>query len=644
MRKKRLVALVVARPQREYNMDIISRLRLELRSRGMQLLVFGTFSELAVKDRNDYGEKSIFSIIPYDKLCGLIIQVGTFQDMEEADDIIHKAKEAGIPVIALDCEHGDLPGVVYDYEGAFARMVRHVVEVHKCRKIYMIAGMRNNSYSEGRIEVYKAVLREHGYPEESMKIWYGDFWEWPARRAVDEMITGNDIPDAIVCANDSMGLGVIAELEKSGYRVPDDVIVTGMDGIMMADYSTPMLSTITTDSERLCEEAAAMMDALTKGKDEYARKMRIPMRLELRGSCGCVEAETPDAGDKLRELDGRYMWLETNENSMARMRHRILDEEKENVFDKLAAYVSGDSWVVCNHSFWEGRAAGLEEDYDYRRRKKLFDDVLTATAISPAGEPDERVYSVDMDRKDLLPDLDAVTTYYDLLIFCPLNFQEEVIGYYAFSDIGDDIFPFMYQQLCTSLSMVLRVVRDRSQSEYTARLLEQSNRVLYDLSIHDELTGLLNRRGLMQYVEEVCEGHSGSGMLNYCYIDIDGFKDINDKWGHDEGDVVLRLVADELVKCTEAFPGNVVSRIGGDEYVIFGLIDEAKTQERLISGIKKAFDELNENDEREYLIELSVGESIGAEVSLENAMEIMREADRNMYRSKKKRKALKRKQ
>ncbi len=100
-------------------------------------------------------------------------------------------------------------------------------------------------------------------------------------------------------------------------------------------------------------------------------------------------------------------------------------------------------------------------------------------------------------------------------------------------------------------------------------LAEQQARIHYleTLSVTDELTGLLNRRGFNQAVERTlatAKRHQEKGLL--AYLDLDDFKRINDTLGHDAGDVVLQHVADVLTSNVRRT--DYVARIGGDEFAV----------------------------------------------------------------------------
>ena len=107
---------------------------------------------------------------------------------------------------------------------------------------------------------------------------------------------------------------------------------------------------------------------------------------------------------------------------------------------------------------------------------------------------------------------------------------------------------------------------------------------LADLSVYlrntamvDSLTGLLNRHGLARNLQ-VLVGLARRERAPICavYLDVDGLKAVNDTYGHDEGDKVLRAVGEALVECSRR--GDLVARLGGDEFVVVGVGDHHSVQ------------------------------------------------------------------
>jgi diguanylate cyclase (GGDEF)-like protein/PAS domain S-box-containing protein len=149
---------------------------------------------------------------------------------------------------------------------------------------------------------------------------------------------------------------------------------------------------------------------------------------------------------------------------------------------------------------------------------------------------------------------------------------------------------------------------------------------------HDNLTGLLNRAGFlraMDYSVDDLEPGEGLGLL---FIDLDRFKPINDTLGHKAGDEVLVIVAERLQDSVR--PGDVLGRIGGDEFTVMlptiaGERDAVRVAERILDALHKPM-RVAEQD-------VSISSSIGIAIASSNRIDhnaLLREADSAMYAAK----------
>jgi len=137
---------------------------------------------------------------------------------------------------------------------------------------------------------------------------------------------------------------------------------------------------------------------------------------------------------------------------------------------------------------------------------------------------------------------------------------------------------------------ITEVVRQRrALEEYSARL-EQANQDITHMALHDDLTGLGNRRHLSQKIEEFTRRRrENGGEIAALHIDLDRFKSINDTMGHAAGDAVLLEVARRIQEAVG--PEDSVARIGGDEFVV--LLYLAESGDRPETLARRLLDDLS---------------------------------------------------
>ena len=158
------------------------------------------------------------------------------------------------------------------------------------------------------------------------------------------------------------------------------------------------------------------------------------------------------------------------------------------------------------------------------------------------------------------------------------------------------------------------------------------------LAHHDPLTQLPNRRLLSEFLQKILSGVARHGYYGaLIFVDLDGFKAINDKHGHDAGDEVLRTVARRLAKFVRT--GDIVARLGGDEFIVVldrldRDVDAARRKARLTCD--RIQNELRRSV-RFLSLELHIDSSIGLRLLKPEPAtidKVLREADAAMYRAK----------
>jgi diguanylate cyclase (GGDEF)-like protein len=150
---------------------------------------------------------------------------------------------------------------------------------------------------------------------------------------------------------------------------------------------------------------------------------------------------------------------------------------------------------------------------------------------------------------------------------------------------------------------------------------------------HDELTGLPNRRTLMEEVDKAMQQlHAGAiSSVAVLFCDLDGFKPINDTLGHQAGDEVLRVVAQRLRGCLRGT--DVVGRLGGDEFLIVCAGIGEQSISSLQDRIRRSLAEPIQVQDKTCVVGTSIGVALTTDADADNASadSLIAESDQAMY-------------
>ncbi len=220
----------------------------------------------------------------------------------------------------------------------------------------------------------------------------------------------------------------------------------------------------------------------------------------------------------------------------------------------------------------------------------------------------------------------------------------------------DDVFHALLSEANRELASLLRDVRTESdgtspgdtRGQPISELLMRAVRCaakqymlqaeLGNLALTDELTGLHNRRGFMALAERQLKlgRRSGRGMLLFV-MDVDRLKQINDSFGHSEGDLVLKRTAGVL---EETFrDSDVVARLGGDEFAVLAIEASGHSQATIKARLFECLKSINAEQSR-YEISLSLGVARFDPNNRASIGELMVKADQAMYEQKRQRSRL----
>lgn len=199
--------------------------------------------------------------------------------------LIHQLARRKIAVTFLDLApvRKYMSNLQIDYASGIQQVVRHLYE-HGHRRIAFVAGRTGLKSNTVRQEAYEKSMRDLGL--EPGPVLSGNL------RFEGGLAAGGAIsklaapPTAVVAVNDLTAVGVIKGLLNHGYRVPQDISVTGFDRTRLAEYSNPSLTTVDVHRETLGQIAADALDELSSAENPQGREYQISAELVLGGSSG----------------------------------------------------------------------------------------------------------------------------------------------------------------------------------------------------------------------------------------------------------------------------------------------------------------------------------------------------------------------
>ena len=185
---------------------------------------------------------------------------------------------ARVPVVQLDLRVNGFAGtwVGVDSEAGIAEVVRHLAG-QGARRLAFVGAEPTDSSSQERLDAYRRLAGDDS-------VLLGDFSRDWGKEAAGRLHAAGALPEGVVCGNDTIALGMLAEFARRGVRVPEDVRVTGFDDIPYAELGQPSLTTVRQPQEQMATEAVRVLAARLAGEDAPTQRIAIAPELVVRSS------------------------------------------------------------------------------------------------------------------------------------------------------------------------------------------------------------------------------------------------------------------------------------------------------------------------------------------------------------------------
>lgn len=628
--KRKCIAVYTAKAEKFYQAEILKGIYKVAFEHDMNVAVFSS-AIVSGTEENIQSEIQIFSLADYDKFCGVIYLPHTF-DFTDMSEIVDKPladafKNKNFPAITVDSTVDGLPSVHSDESEGIRILTQHMVKVHGCKDIAFMTGYKGHLHAERRLETFLEYMKEQNLEVPESRVYYGDFWYEKGEDFVNQLINSKEgLPEAIICANEFMANSVYHSLYQKGYSVPNDVLISCFNG---DPEEIPFMSSVWKKTEKLgiaaCEYILRMINGEKIPPEEFYVKCDYPEHNSI--TCNCEKTYsydlTVDYNKSVFGIDSYFSEYNTFNESLLTAPNMELMFWSIDWFTYFIKGFKGLYFVMCENwhdpiksSVSEGKFSDRMEIY-YSREEK-----------GEGLEPQKYVgHNNFFDTKEIFPKLFSSDSEPSSYIIRSLHFFGKCFGYIVIDNGStmktlDSIFNFSLKDVVKAIEAQLRF----NKSEY-----------LYST---DVMTGIYNRNAfnfkpdeLIRKYKEIDGDYRDLLIITY---DLDGLKQINDKYGHVEGDNAIIRVANAIASTTvEGADDELNFRIGGDEFVKFVIgenLDHSIFQ--TINDLNKKLEGYNARSGKPYSIHASVGYSLTQLSEISNISDILISADRRMYANK----------
>lgn len=603
----------------------------------INLHIFQGFTSDYDGEPQDLGQTNIYNLPNYNYMDMLIVApfyLSTNNDI--INSVIDRAKSAGVPIITIGKKYDGCFCVMSDYTSDIEKVTNHIIRDHHCTDLVFMSGIKGDYVSELRTQGFINALKANGLEFDSSSVFYGGFWDDPAIEALNQIIEcKKPLPQAIICANDTMASVVIRKLTELGYEIPNDIIVTGMDGI---EEANGYITTARIFSEKTGEVAADVAAQILLEGKEPTDTVIIPPVIELGASCGCRPDTVGISSQKRHELfqeryNSRKYAKSTLKLTQELSNCTTYDQAIESLSTVISKIWTESCWLcVCDDFFEEIKTDKIDSADELANSTDCgtvhITDYSKNMRCLTSYRKNTRLGQCTFKTEEMLPDFLSVADESRVILYSPLHYRDNTIGYLAFEFFPWSTTLHVLNILTIGISSTLEAVRRQNELLIYAKKVDE-------LYVTDALTGLYNRRGFFRLYNDYLESDNKTDCM-VISVDLDNLKQINDNFGHKEGDNAISTMADALKSA--ANEGDVCARFGGDEYLVFGRCESEEYLRNYKKRIKSYLERYNMNSNKPYNVHASFGGCIIPAHSNDQIDYYINQADSKMYADKEKHK------
>ena len=503
---------------------------------------------------------SIYRLINYEEYDGIIILSDLIKNPRVLEMERQRILKSGKPAVSINLKLKDISCMRIDNYTGFYELVTHLIKEHNARNLFYIDGNETSLDFAERRKAFRMALqdnqielnRENIFTVEHSSFNYG-------YNAASEIFSSDrKLPDAIVCENDLIALGVLTAAAERNIKIPEQLKIAGYDGNYFAKNVIPAISTVNDNAFKIgTESAKRVLTGFTEVQDFKIKSMPI-----YQGSCGCESKIITD--QKLFSL--KFLSEISQSENFAAQLNQIeeiftdaadvftLLTNLELFFSKSHAF-EGSDFCIFLKADWASVLINSEENLP--QNLSYGNQVQAITSIQNNVKYPREIIKT----KDLIPSKmhsDECNTF----LFIPIFNHSYVHGYFVCKNSLSMISNYHGHQWTRTFGACIERFRKKN-------MYKQMSQQFLRLSTRDALSGMLNRVGMEKLAKPFYQQNKHNGLTTVLFfVDINSMKTINDKFGHLHGDLAVKTIAQAVL---QVVPRNwLCIRYGGDEFLVVG--------------------------------------------------------------------------
>lgn len=627
--KHRNIAVLTTALDNEAQAYTLNGIEKHARANNCNVAVFVWFTGTFEKERHNNGEINIINLPDFKLFDGIILLSNTLHIEKNKARILEILEEVDCPVVTIGCKLNGYPQVRTDTYTAMCELVEHYIVDHCMRKIHFVKGIEGNEDAEERYLAYVDTLMKYGIPVLPERISQGDFYVTGGENAAREILNSKiGLPEAIVCANDIMAITICDILQENGHKVPEEIVISGYDYTLEGRYHTPHITTVRCRYHQMGIEACRLVVDMMDGK-EVEKIVQLPDEVVLEASCGCYTRREKDPKNKESQYINADILQRIFIHHMITLEKRLLEDcTLEGWINSLSEFIKQinptEFYCCVNENFVEDIFinGGMEQESMDEEERLAYSDMMNVILAYKNSEVKKKApfaskYAFD----EMFQETETCKTY----IFSPLHYQDRNFGYCVFVNSGFPEANQLYVSWLISMGNAIENMRKQS-------MLTNAMQRLDEMYVRDSLTGAYNRFGMERIFADLkMKCLMKQSKLHISFVDLDDLKGINDEYGHDMGDRMIRATASILIKKGKK---SYVVRYGGDEFVIMGIVNSEKEIKAYWDSVDAEVEKYNQKNGRSAQMSFSYGYDmfkIEASTHLEECIKV---TDNKMYQVK----------